>query len=96
MLILKSFETYSNSNQSNQVLKKPVKLHSSQNVNYWNRCEFIRLRIHYGTEISQGIEYHSITMFQDTFQIFGECLFLCFWVCFFQANHSVLSYKLSC
>ena len=44
----------------NQVLKKRVNLHNSQNVNCWSRCEFIRLRIQYGTEISKEIEYHSI------------------------------------
>ena len=32
----------------------------SQNVNCWSRCEFIRLRIQYGTKISKEIEYHSI------------------------------------
>ena len=33
MLILKNFEAYSNSDKSNQVLKKLVKLLNSQNVN---------------------------------------------------------------
>lgn len=32
-LILKDFEIYSNKNLSNQVLRKHVKLHNSQNVN---------------------------------------------------------------
>ena len=74
-LLLKVFEPYSKSNQSNQVLRKPVKLHSSQNVNCWSRCGFIRLRIQYGTEISQEIEYHSIRMFQDTFQFLEGVFF---------------------
>ena len=33
MLILKAFEIYSNKSCSNQVLRKLVKLHNSQNVN---------------------------------------------------------------
>jgi len=62
--LLKEFEPYSKSEQSNQVLKKLVKLHNSQNVNCLSRCEFIRLRIQYGTEISQEIEYQSIICFK--------------------------------
>ena len=50
--------------RQNQVLKKLVKLLNSQNVNYCSRCEFIRLRIQYGTEISSEIEYHSYKRFQ--------------------------------
>ena len=50
---------------------------SAQNVNCWSRCEFIRLRIQYGTEISFEIEYHSIKTFKGTFHSVGECLFRC-------------------
>ena len=59
-LLLKDYSTLSKFLTQNQVLKKPVKLLNSQNVNCWSRCEFIRLRIQYGTEISFEIEYHSI------------------------------------
>lgn len=59
-MIIKAFESYSIRRCSNQVLRKPVKLLNSQNVNCWSRCEFIRLRIQYGTEIFKEIEYHSI------------------------------------
>lgn len=30
----------------------------------WTRCEFIRLRMQYGTEIFSKIEYHTITYWQ--------------------------------
>ena len=82
MLMLKRFETHSNPDLSNQVLRKPVKLLNSQNVNYWNRYwsrfEFIRLRIQYGTEISQEIEYHSIQL-----HYFGRFARLCCETSFF-------------
>ena len=74
-LLLKDYSTLSKFLTQNQVLKKPVKLLNSQNVNCWSRCEFIRLRIQYGTEISFEIEYHSIKTFQGTFHSVGECLF---------------------
>ena len=77
-LLLKDYSTLSKFLTQNQVLKKPVKLHNSQNVNCWSRCEFIRLRIQYGTEISFEIEYHSIKTFQGTFHSVGECLFFGF------------------
>ena len=35
MLILKRFEAYSTSDKSNQVLRKYVKLHNFQNVNFY-------------------------------------------------------------
>lgn len=40
MLILKCFEAYSNSDKSNQVLKKHVKHHNFQNVNRWYINDF--------------------------------------------------------
>ena len=58
--------------------KELIKLPNSQNVNCWSRCEFIRLRIQYGTEISLEIEYQSIKTFQGTF-LYGRCLFLRSW-----------------
>ena len=77
-LLLKDYSTLSKFLTQNQVLKKPVKLLNSQNVNCWSRCEFIRLRIQYGTEISLEIEYQSIKTFQGTF-LYGRCLFLSSW-----------------
>ena len=74
-LLLKDYSTLSKFLTQNQVLKKPVRLLNSQNVNCWSRCEFIRLRIQYGTQISLEIEYQSIKTFQGTF-LYGRCLFL--------------------
>lgn len=81
-LLLKGFKPHWKINQSNQVLRKPVKLLNSQNVNYWNRYwsrfEFIRLRIQYGTKISQEIKYHSIQL-----HYFGRFARLCCETSFF-------------
>lgn len=52
------------------------KVFSSQNVNRWSRCEFIRLRMQYGTEILQEIEYHST----ETFQTLSHCEKVSFFV----------------
>ena len=42
----------------------------SQNVNCWNRCEFIRLRIQYGREISKEIENQSICNLRRELQMY--------------------------
>ena len=55
-----------------------IYLYIFQNVNCWSRCEFIRLRIQYGTEISREIEYQSIVSFQDTFHFLEGVFFLYF------------------
>lgn len=66
---------YQNINQLIDIFEKLIKLVNSQNVNCWSRCEFIRLRIQYGAEISTEIEYHSTATFQDTFQILESVFF---------------------
>ena len=47
-------------------------------VNCWSRCEFIRLRIQYGTEISKEVEYQSIYKSKRHFSLMWGMSFFMF------------------